>query len=142
MLVGSKAAVFHPLLGLEPFCLKSPPLAATAQGLTSRPAFQEALPFELVENEHAHREESDDQEDRHCPVATSASQPLRTCKGSSWWSGWGASLPSPGLLGQGVVWQVLQVWLSCAGWSQGNLSPGAPWTPTVYPWAPGLPSRR
>lgn len=91
-----------------------PPPAAAAQGPTSRPARQAALPFELVEDECAHREESDDQEDRHCPVATGASQPLRTCKPSSWW--W-AGRPRPGLLGQrvsgrfsGVAERPGQVW--------------------------------
>lgn len=57
-----------------------------------------ALPFELVEDEHAHREESDDHEDRHGPVAATASQPLRICKESSG-AQWGPTVPRPGLLG-------------------------------------------
>lgn len=40
---------------------------------------QVALPFELVEDEGSHHEESDDKEDGHRPVATAPSQPLSTC---------------------------------------------------------------
>lgn len=66
-------------------------LLATCQGC------QEALPFELVEDECSHCKEPNDKEDHHSPVATTATWPLRTYKNNNKRRSCGLVIPSPGL---------------------------------------------
>lgn len=100
------------------------PPKARPHARPARAAGRVALPFELVEDEHAHREESDDHEDCHRPVAATASQPLRICKGSSGGQPGAAAPHPPGLC----------VWPSGVG--------GPPQAPTMRTRALAPPSGR